>query len=54
MQTEKEILEEMEKVREKLNKKVSNTVNRMPDSETMELSKKMDELLNKLDEVTGR
>ena len=52
MQTEKEILEEIEIVREKLNEKVANTVNRMPDFETMELSKKMDELLNRLDEVT--
>jgi len=52
MQTEKEILEEIEIVREKLNSKVANTINRMPDSETLELSKKMDELLDRLDEVT--
>ena len=51
MQTEKEILEEIEIVREKLNEKVANTVNRMPDSETMELSKRMDELLNFLEAI---
>ena len=51
MQTEKEILEEIEMVREKLNDKVANAVNRMPDSETMELSKRMDELLNLLEAI---
>ena len=51
MQTEKEILEEIEMVRAELNEKVANAVNRMPDSETMELSKRMDELLNLLEEI---
>ena len=54
MQKEKEILEEIEIVREKLNEKVANTINRMPDSETMELSKKMDELLNQLEKLTSK
>jgi len=51
MQDEKKIREEIEELRKKLNEKVINSDKRMPDPETMELSKKMDELLNKLNEV---
>lgn len=51
MQTQKEILEEIEVVREKLNEKVANTINRTPDEETMKLSKRIDELLNRLEEL---
>ena len=51
MQDEKAIREEIEELRKKLNEKVVNSDKRMPDPETMELSKRMDELLNMLNEV---
>lgn len=52
MQDKDKIREELEALREKLNEKMLNTDTRMPDPETMELSRKMDELLNKLNETT--
>ena len=53
MQDEKTIRAEIEVLRKKLNEKMVNSDTRMPDPETMELSKKMDELLNSLKEVSG-
>ena len=53
MQNEKMIRAEIEELRGKLNEKMASSNNRMPDPETMELSKKMDELLNRLNEVQG-
>ena len=52
MDNEKIIREEIEVIRKKLNEKMFSSNTRMPDPETMELSKKMDELLNRLNEVT--
>lgn len=49
MQSSKQqIMQEIEGLRLKLNEKVANNKNRMPDLETMNLSRRMDELLNKL------
>ena len=53
MLDEKVIREEIEVIRKKLNEKMVNSENRMPDSETLKLSKRMDELLNSLNEVLG-
>lgn len=50
MLDEKIVREEIEVLRKKLNAKMLNSENRMPDSETLELSKRMDELLNSLNE----
>lgn len=54
MQDEKEIREEIEVLRKKLNEKVISSDKRMPDPVILELSKKMDELLNSLNEVVSR
>jgi len=51
MQNEKTIRAEIEVLRDKLNEKMFNSDKRMPDPETLELSKRMDELLNRLNEV---
>ncbi len=48
MQTREQIRDEIEKIRGILNKKMLNNTNRKPDQETMELSRRMDELLNLL------
>ncbi len=48
MQTRKQIHDEIERIRGILNAKMLNTTSRMPDRETIELSHKMDELLNLL------
>lgn len=53
MLDEKVIRAEIEVLRERLNEKMANNDKRMPDAETMELSRKMDELLNKLNEVVN-
>ncbi len=52
MQEEKTIRAEIEALREKLNEKMVSSNRRMPDSEMLELSRKMDELLNNLNKVT--
>lgn len=52
MQTEKEIREEIEIVRKQLNEKIKSSCTRIPDAEMMELSKKMDTLLNLLQKET--
>jgi len=52
MQNEKKIREEIEILRKELNDRMFNSDGRMPDSKTMELSKRMDELLNELNELT--
>jgi len=53
MHDEKTIRAEIEVVRKELNEKMANNDNRMPDAETLKLSKRMDELLNNLNEVLG-
>jgi len=51
MLDEKTIREEIEVIRKKLNEKMVNSESRMPDPETLELSKRMDELLNSLNKI---
>ena len=51
MQDEKAIREEIEVLRKKLNEKMNSNAGRMPAPDTLELSKRMDELLNRLNEV---
>ena len=51
MQNEQQIREEIEVLRKKLNEMVVNEATRMPDPETLNLSNRMDELLNKLSEL---
>jgi len=53
MQNEEVIRAEIEVLRKKLNEEVVNSENRMPNSETLKLSKRMDELLNMLNEVAN-
>lgn len=53
MQNEKEIRREIEALRKKLNEEVNTSDNRVPSSEMLELSQKMDELLNNLAAITN-
>lgn len=49
MQNKEEIRAEIEELREKLNFKVANNEDRIPDLETIELSHRIDDLLNLLE-----
>lgn len=48
MRSISEIKNEIEVVRAKLNQKIISNESRIPNAEVMELSKRMDELLNEL------
>ena len=50
MKSKDQIREEIEILRKKLNEKTKENLGRTPDEETMEISRKIDELLNLLDE----
>ena len=50
MESKAEIREKIEILREKLNEKTKENLGHIPDKETMELSREIDELLNRLNE----
>lgn len=50
MKSKDQIREEIEILRKKLNEKTKENIGRTPNEETMELSRKIDELLNLLNE----
>ena len=50
MESKAEIREKIEILRKKLNEKTKDNLGSTPDKETMELSREIDELLNRLTE----